>query len=423
MEPKCYDLESALESFQNIQQNKTTSACSNIDMESYDDIPKLFEFIEDTVSVFNLSGETKRTILAHLEMLEITGYEQPVMILVVILCVTMFTSEHEITTLQIQDHMIKNRLIAAYFENDDVGKGIQSYVSVINKKCFFRDDDPDFEFGFQIIRSMQRGNSSVFLGFSDLGELIVMKENILLSGAWEINHISLYEMLTLLEIYSKYSITERRCFPSVHAIMVDKNCSRIVMEYLPISFGDIFDRKLCLQFIKMKFAQLCTAVHKLHAINIAHRDIKPDNIRFRSDGTPVIIDMDSASYRPERQGFNTRPISTLPVRPPEAFGDVDRSWDTYDGKKLDVFALGCTFYSMASSGKLLFDVPNEQAVLQKLYFLHGQDSNHFRGSQMFKLLTSRISRQGIEFMLKMLCVDPNQRPTVQQLLEDPFIAP
>ena len=65
------------------------------------------------------------------------------------------------------------------------------------------------------------------------------------------------------------------------------------MEYL--DGGELLDRlmkskkshELVVQEVMEKMAR---ALLHIHSLNITHKDIKPDNIMFQSDGTPKLID-------------------------------------------------------------------------------------------------------------------------------------
>jgi len=105
------------------------------------------------------------------------------------------------------------------------------------------------------------------------------------------------------------------------------------------------------------FADACAAVAHMHEKNIAHWDIKMDNILRASDGTFKLCDFGSCQRArlpcENRSDFNrveelvqkyTSPI----YRAPEMIVILNNSIGVYElTEKVDVWALGCVLYSVA----------------------------------------------------------------------------
>ena len=87
-------------------------------------------------------------------------------------------------------------------------------------------------------------------------------------------------------------------------------------------------------------APLLDAVGHIHAKGMLHRDIAPDNIRIRADGTPVLIDFGSARDDLRRQSQLMSAIVKYGYSPPEQYV-TDSS---FQGPWSDIYALGATFY-------------------------------------------------------------------------------
>jgi serine/threonine protein kinase len=92
-----------------------------------------------------------------------------------------------------------------------------------------------------------------------------------------------------------------------------------------------------------------SAIHHMHSRHICHRDIKPENIMFdKSVDDCVLIDMGLAKH--EDLITTTSICGSLVYIAPEVADAVVRSHhDTFlVGKMADMYALGCTLYSIAT---------------------------------------------------------------------------
>lgn len=100
------------------------------------------------------------------------------------------------------------------------------------------------------------------------------------------------------------------------------------------------------------FAQLCDGLAALRQKGIVHRDVKPQNIRVRPDGTPVIIDFGLARHLglPDL----TKTVQGARIGTPTYFAP-----EQFDGNKNDIdhrtdlFAVGILLYE-ATTGEAPF---------------------------------------------------------------------
>jgi len=84
---------------------------------------------------------------------------------------------------------------------------------------------------------------------------------------------------------------------------------------------------------------LMDGLEKVHKASVIHRDIKPDNILVRPDGSPVLIDF-GAARRQTPDGAKSKIIVLTPdYAAPEQFNDVENQ-----GPWTDIYALGATLY-------------------------------------------------------------------------------
>lgn len=172
----------------------------------------------------------------------------------------------------------------------------------------------------------------------------------------------------------------------------------IFLEYA--SNGDLFGyvnkRKLsedqCLRF----FYQTCEGICYIHCKNIMHRDLKPENILVDGELNIKVADFGwSAEYFPEESRQTL--CGTYEYMAPEIFAKKSQT------KKTDVWALGVLLYEL----------------------FHGHAP--FRGTKLDEVL-SNITKNVIVFrksinpsikalILKILCYEPSQRPTVEEILQ------
>ena len=89
---------------------------------------------------------------------------------------------------------------------------------------------------------------------------------------------------------------------------------------------------------------LLDALDLIHSTGMFHRDIAPDNIMIRTNGTPVLIDFGAArediGRQQDAQKSGTTPIVKSGYSPPEQYSRDAKQ----QGPWTDVYALGATLY-------------------------------------------------------------------------------
>lgn len=216
----------------------------------------------------------------------------------------------------------------------------------------------------------------------------------------------------------------------------DANNYYIFQEYCDgISLTNYIMRKSRLlegEAIKL-FFQLLQALNYLHQNNIAHRDIKLENIMLVEDdsnlslssyqrqSTPNLLSRtfkpktprDDKSYKIKlidfglstdqsqnhRQTFCGSPLYAAP--------ECLKS-EPYDATKSDIWSAGVVFYIMVV-GNFPWDPSN---VTKMVNFIVKCEYR----------VPSFISQQCLRILQKVLIADPNKRPTAQQLISDPDLA-
>ncbi len=100
-------------------------------------------------------------------------------------------------------------------------------------------------------------------------------------------------------------------------------------------------------------APLLEALDVIHAADFLHRDIAPDNIMVRSDGSPVLIDFGSARGEIAQHSRTVSALVKPGYSPYEQYGAIGRQ----QGPWTDIYALSATLYH-AITGKRPPDAPS-----------------------------------------------------------------
>ena len=139
----------------------------------------------------------------------------------------------------------------------------------------------------------------------------------------------------------------------------------IVMEYLKESLRDRIKSKVklppseALGIIK----KIAEALSDSHSKGIIHRDIKPDNIMFRPDGSPVLVDFGIA----HALDFTTRlTVTGMRVGTPNYMSPEQCKGEEIDGRS-DIYSLGIVLFELLT-GK----VPYTSEYPTGLIYLHTQ---------------------------------------------------
>ncbi|KAF0700209.1 Aste57867_9263 [Aphanomyces stellatus] len=169
----------------------------------------------------------------------------------------------------------------------------------------------------------------------------------------------------------------------------------------------LFEEKACLHV----FLCIARGVKEIHALGLAHRDIKPGNILLTDEYTPVVMDLGSAAplhTTIETQHEATDMVdeaarySSAAYRAPELWSDSFRG--TLSGKT-DVWSLGCTLYAMAFGPFSPFESAKDG--VQKLAILNGVVKFPAHSS---------VSVAFVAFIQRMLQVDVDERPSLDDVI-------
>lgn len=128
----------------------------------------------------------------------------------------------------------------------------------------------------------------------------------------------------------------------VHRYFTAHDTGFLVMEYVDGgSLGDLLRRKgtLTEAEIERHVLPVLDGLEELHEAGLLHRDIKPDNIALRADGSPVLVDFGAAR---EEVGARSRALTSL-VTP--RYSPLEQySTNAKQGPATDLYAFAAVLY-------------------------------------------------------------------------------
>jgi hypothetical protein len=135
---------------------------------------------------------------------------------------------------------------------------------------------------------------------------------------------------------------------------------------------------------------LLGGLEKVHDKGLLHRDIKPDNVFIRRDGTPVLIDFGASRPHGKNATTNLTSLISVGYSPFEQYGGAGRQ-----GPWSDLYALAGTLYRVIAGQKPADAIARQQGEV----LLPAVDA---AGGRYSETLLSAIDRA--------LALDPSERP-------------
>ena len=194
---------------------------------------------------------------------------------------------------------------------------------------------------------------------------------------------------------------------------IDGNKQYAVLEYA--SNGELFDflekteTGLKERHAKLIFKKILKGVQAMHNIGICHRDLKPQNILLDVAFNPKICDF---GYATEMNGSKlTDFLGTPNYAAPELF--LHRP---YDGKQIDIFSLGVILLNI-NTAKIGFVQAHRNDQYYKCIMTH-QYKLYW---EAVKSQIREISDELKALYLQMVDFNANKRPTIDQILNSPWM--
>lgn len=217
-----------------------------------------------------------------------------------------------------------------------------------------------------------------------------------------------------------------------YGVEVHRDKIYIFEEYCPggslanlLEHGRIEDEII----IQIYALQMLSGLIYLHSQDVVHRDIKPDNILLDGNGTIKYVDFGAAKVLAKNQKtlasrsrMGNRGPTMGEAGPPDANSltgtPMYLSPETVKGERrgkkgaMDVWAVGCVILECATGHRPWSNLDNEWAIMFRI----GIAVEHPPLPEPYQL-----SELGIDFIRQCLTVDPEERPTAEDLMSHPWI--
>jgi calcium/calmodulin-dependent protein kinase I len=153
--------------------------------------------------------------------------------------------------------------------------------------------------------------------------------------------------------------------------------------------------------------QLCQAIECLHSVNMIHRDIKPENILVTEKGVVKLADFGLATQTHPDDPTAVGCVGTHSFQAPEILMGVPYT------ASVDMWALGVTIYILLAAKKP-FPKVGQNKAMQRCKILNGE-------YDFFGEVWRHISAEAKDFITKLLQLRPNERMTITEALEHPWM--
>eukprot|EP00301_Raphidiophrys_heterophryoidea_P005558 c12322_g1_i1.p1 GENE.c12322_g1_i1~~c12322_g1_i1.p1 ORF type:complete len:467 (+),score=145.02 c12322_g1_i1:55-1455(+) len=177
--------------------------------------------------------------------------------------------------------------------------------------------------------------------------------------------------------------------------------------------GDLLDRIEAAGYLDEEsalfyFRSMVEATDKCHQQDICHRDLKPENMLISADNQIKITDFGMSVLNDHaKPGGQANLLDTVCGTPNYVAPEVLEG-KGYDGKKADVWSLGCILYVMLC-GALPFDGPKNTMFPAILKGQHEPFPAH-------------VSKHAQAFIKQILTVSPDARLTIEGIKAHPFFS-
>ena len=258
--------------------------------------------------------------------------------------------------------------------------------------------------GFHIISKLGEGAYSTVLKVTraEDGNTYALKKVKLLKLNEKEKQNALNEVRILASVKSNFVISYKEAF-------FDEKDSflGLVMEFA--DNGDLYQKitayKKSGNFFEESdiwrvFIQLVKGLKALHDLKILHRDLKSANVFLFKDGSVKLGDLNVSKVA--RKGLGYTQTGTPYYASPEVWKD-----QPYDNKS-DIWSLGCVLYEM-----ITLHPPFRAHNMEGLY------NKVIKGN--FNNIPSRFSRDLFEICKLLIQVEPKNRPSCEQILNNSII--
>ena len=211
-------------------------------------------------------------------------------------------------------------------------------------------------------------------------------------------------------------------------LLQDNDLFIIIMDYAPYDFFTMVMAGILTKYeIYCYFKQMCTGVHYMHSIGLAHRDLKLDNCVVDKNGILKIVDFGSSVIfdenlylkrgKSEKNASATGILGSDPYLAPEVV-----TVPYYDPSLADVWSLAIIFCCMVLR-RFPWRLPKNTDISYNYFIskpgeiIDKDGKKKIVGPDRLLRLLPTSSKHVIDHMLK---VDPRERYNMDQVLESHF---
>lgn len=182
------------------------------------------------------------------------------------------------------------------------------------------------------------------------------------------------------EVYRKLVKLEHKNIPEILEVTESGDMVTILEEYIEgVTLSELIEDGVYVEKTVKKFmSELCDVLSFIHANNIVHRDIKPQNIMIDNSQTVKLIDFDSARVYKMYYPKDTEYLGTVGYAAPEQYGEIttDSRADIYSaGILINVMLTGKKPSAQLYKGKL-------RKVIEKC--IHVSPDKRFQTAEQLK---------------------------------------
>ena len=182
----------------------------------------------------------------------------------------------------------------------------------------------------------------------------------------------------------------------------------VILEYVPDgTLGGIaqdFHSEYSEAFCKYSIWSIVQGLYHMHQSRVWHRDIKPANVLIdRKNRSVKIADLGLSVFHKDNRKKRATHLGTPYYAAPEILGGNKYT------EKCDVFSLGCLAYELAMGYPPFANQIPKEFLLVTLKF-------------NVLPISDRFSTEFKNFVARCCIKEPRDRPTIIELLNDPFLA-
>lgn len=207
---------------------------------------------------------------------------------------------------------------------------------------------------------------------------------------------------------------KHQALPRVSDHFTEEDGQFLVMEYIAgEDLAEIMEREgnaFPLQKVLNWSYQLCDALDYLHAQDIIHRDIKPQNLKLTPNGHIVLLDFGLAKGNPSDSKNLTAAKSIFGYS--RNYASLEQIQGTGTEPRSDLYSLSATIYH------LLTGIPPADALTRAMNVLNKQPDPLIPANYINKEIPAGVA----EILQKTMALDASERPVsaveMRRMLED-----